>query len=315
MSALVAAMRGPGAAQVSLAKLGDREALNQLESELNGENDSGDAASKLGRVGNEKAVAILLNYFFEHASDKSRLWRSGDLGGDSLGGVVAALVTIVRNPPMEPGRPAPGDSKTWAEWWEQNKGNPVSLSIDGHFRDPYSQCLARKVEWGFPDAILDLGASGDREAIQLLKMLTRIGDQRSRVSGIDTVRGRAQTALLKLGNEEEFNAILSELESPSSVDAVKKLQYIGGKRAVVALMHSLNGANFLSEYPDWKNDGINAPGILFDHDEAIASAPVKMVASPPDTTGEPKSKKKWLDWWEKNENAVQLVRTREVSFE
>jgi hypothetical protein len=112
----------------------------------------------------------------------------------------------------------------------------------------------------------------------------------ARKNGIDTIRGRAQTALAKLGDDEEFKAIVGELENPGSVDAVLKLQYIGGRDAASAMLESLKGANFLSAFPDWKSDGKNTPGIIFDHDEAIENALVKMVVSPPDTTGEKKIK-------------------------
>jgi hypothetical protein len=113
--------------------------------------------------------------------------------------------------------------------------------------------------------------------------LTQLGDQRVRASGIETIRGRAQAALAKLGDAEEFQAIVRELESPGSLDAVLKMQYIGGRRAAEAMLESLNGAKFLDDYPDWKYDGKNAPGIVFDHDEAIENTLIKMVVSPPDS--------------------------------
>jgi hypothetical protein len=99
------------------------------------------------------------------------------------------------------------------------------------------------------------------------------------------------------------------------VDAARKMQFIGGRKAVVALMESLNDENFLSGYPNYKNDGDHAPGLIFDHDEAIAKALVNLVASPPDTTGEPRSKKIWLDWWATNRNAAQFVKQLEITHE
>jgi hypothetical protein len=140
-----------------------------------------------------------------------------------------------------------------------------------------------------------------------LKPLTQLGDQRVRASGIETIRGRAQAALAKLGDAEEFQAIVRELESPGSLDAVLKMQYIGGRRAAEAMLESLNGAKFLDDYPDWKYDGKNAPGIVFDHDEAIENALIKMVVSPPDTTGEQRNKGKWLAWWAQNKNTAQFA--------
>jgi hypothetical protein len=131
------------------------------------------------------------------------------------------LASFVRNPPtIGPGGSVSSDSKEWAAWWEQNKANPLAFSFSHDLRNPYVQCLGLKVEWGFPEAILDLGTAGDQNTMPALRTLTRLGDQRSRASGINTIRGRAQAALAKLGDEEEFKAIVSELESPGSVDAV-----------------------------------------------------------------------------------------------
>jgi hypothetical protein len=99
------------------------------------------------------------------------------------------------------------------------------------------------------------------------------------------------------------------------VDAVVKLQYIGGRIAASAMLESLKGTNFLSAFPDWKSDGKNAPGIIFDHDEAIENALVKMVVSPPDTTCEQKNKNKWLTWWAKNKYTAQFVGPRVTTHE
>jgi len=307
----------PGAAQVSLARLGDKKSLKELEHELDSRTTLGNPVMKLRRVANKKAVEILLNYYFAHASDPSRYEPvAADLGGDAMTGVVNALLDTVRYPPLDAAGSITGDPKIWATWWEQNKQKPIVLSISSDLDDPYLRCLARKVEWGFPEAILDLGSSGNVQAIPVLTAIAERGDKGSRVSGIDTMRGRAQTGLAKMGNEGEFRAILDELESPfSCVDAAIKMQFIGGRRAVEALMESLNGDKFLSQYPDYKNDGDHAPGLVFDHDEAITKALVNLVVSPPDTTGEPRSRKTWLDWWAMNRTIARFVIQPETTYE
>jgi hypothetical protein len=296
----------PGEAQVALAKLGDHAAFDEIVHELEWGKGEGYAAQKLGQVGSVAAVRALLKYFYAHAADPDRFQSHGDYGSDAMRGVVEALASFVRNPPSFGGSVS-GDAKDWATWWDQNRSNPLAFSFSGSLRNPFLQCLARKVEWGFPEAILDLGTAGSREAIPALKSLTQLGDQRVRASGIETIRGRAQAALARLGDAEEFQAIVRELESPGSVDAVLKMQYIGGRRAAEAMLESLKGAKFLDDYPDWKYDGKNAPGILFDHDEAIENTLIKMVVSPPDTTGEQRNKGKWLAWWAQNKNTAQFV--------
>jgi hypothetical protein len=296
----------PGEAQVALAKLGDHAAFDEIAHELEWREGNGTAAQKLGQVGSLEAVRVLLKYFYAHAADPDRFQTHGDYGSDSMRGVVEALASFVRNPPSFGGSVS-DDAKDWAAWWDQNKSNPLAFSFSGSLRNPFLQCLARKVDWGFPEAILDLGTAGKPEAIAALKTLTQLGDQRVRASGIETIRGRAQAALAKLGDAGEFQAIVRELESPGSDDAVRKMQYIGGRRAAEAMLESLNGAKFLDDYPDWKYDGKNAPGIVFDHDEAIENTLIKMVVSPPDRTGEQRNKGKWLAWWAQNKNTARFA--------
>jgi hypothetical protein len=129
------------------------------------------------------------------------------------------------------------------------------------------------------------------------------------------VRGRAQAALAKLGDPDEFKAIADELESPGCFDAVIKMQYIGGRKAVEALIESLKGTNFLSEYPDYKNDGRNAPRMKLGHDQAITNTLAKMVVAPPENTGKPGSRRMWLDWWVKNSETAQLIKQSYVTYE
>lgn len=296
----------PGAAQVSLAKLGDHVAFSEIAMELELGNGAGYPGTKLGMVGNREAVRTLLRYFFAHAADRNRYHNSGDYGSDDMDAVLVPLLKIVRNPPA-PGVSTTGGAKEWAAWWDQNRSNPLAFSFSSQIADPYTQCLARKIEWGFPDAILDLGTHGNRQALPAIRALAQMGDTRIRAERFDSIPGRAQAALAKLGDEDEFAAIVAELESPSTDDAVRKLQYIGGRKAAVALLDSLADVKFLADFPDWRLDGDHAPGVIFDHDEAIENALIKMVINPPDTTGEQRNKFKWLDWWASHKDTVQFA--------
>jgi hypothetical protein len=297
----------PGAAQTSLARLGDEEALQKLEQEMNRTQHGGWATGKLLRAANDQSIAILMTFLVAHLTDNSLYVNMGDYGSDVRYAIVDGLSLALQNPPSETSGVPTVTLEKWAAWWEQNKGKPLTLVISGDLQDPYLQCLARKFEWGFPEAILDLGAAGNSQTMPALRKLTQLGDQRLRASGINTVRGRAQAALAKLGDVEEFKAIADELESPGCFDAVIKMQYIGGRKAVEALIESLKGANFLSEYPDYKNDGRNAPRMKVGHDQAITNTLAKMVASPPEITGKPGSKRMWLAWWAKNSETAQII--------
>jgi hypothetical protein len=305
----------PGAAQTSLARLGDEEALQQLGREMNGPNHGGWATGKLLRAGDDKSIAILMTFLVAHLTDNSLYVDMGDTGSDVRYAIIDGLAPALLNPPTEPSGVPTVTLEKWAAWWQQNKGAPLTLVISTDLQDPYLQCLARKFEWGFPEAILDLGAAGNSQAMPALKKLTHIGDQRLRASGINTVRGRAQAALAKLGDPDEFKAIADELESPGCFDAVIKMQYIGGRKAVEALIESLKGANFLSEYPDYKNDGRNAPRMKLGHDQAITNTLAKMLVSPPAITGKPGSKRMWLAWWAQNSGTAQMIQPPYVAHE
>jgi hypothetical protein len=239
----------------------------------------------------------------------------GDYGSDVRYTIINGLALSIENPPTEPSGIPTENFEKWVSWWEQNEGKPLTLTISSDLQDPYLQCLARKVEWGFPEAILDLGAAGNSQAIPALRRLTLMGDQRLRASGINTVRGRAQAALAKLGDREEFKAIADELESPGCFDAVIKMQYIGGRKAVEALIESLKGENFLSAYPDYKNDGRNAPRMRLGHDQAITNTLAKMVVAPPGITDKPVSKRMWLLWWAKNGENAETIQQSYVAHE
>jgi HEAT repeat protein len=305
----------PGAAQASLARLGDEEALQQLEQDMNGASHGGWATGKLLRAADDKSIAILMRFLVAHLTDNSLYVNMGDYGSDVRYAIINGLAPALQNPPTEPSGVPTVTFEKWAAWWEQNKGKPLTLVISRDLQDPYLQCLARKFEWGFPEAILDLGAAGNAQAIPALRKLAQLGDQRSRASGINTVRGRAQAALVKLGDSEEFKAIADELESPGCFDAVIKMQYIGGRKAVEALIESLKGANFLSAYPDYKNDGRNAPRMKLGHDQAITNTLAKMVVSPPEITGKLASKKMWLAWWARNSESAQIIQQPYVTQE
>ncbi len=134
---------------------------------------AGYAGQKLGMVGNREAVRVLLKYFFAHAADSDRYRSWGDYGSDKMNAVLDPLLKIVRNPPDTSASTTRG-AKEWAAWWDHNRLNPLAFSSSSQIADPYTQCLARKIEWGFPDAILDLGTHGNRQALPALRALVQL---------------------------------------------------------------------------------------------------------------------------------------------
>jgi len=239
----------------------------------------------------------------------------GDVSSDTRYSIIDGVASLIQNPPIEPGGNITVTLGKWAAWWEQNKGKPLTLKIESGLEDPYLQCLSRKVEWGFPEAILDMGVAGDQQAIPYLRKLTQGGDQRLRASGLNTLRGRAQTALVRLGDAEEFKTIADELDGPGYNDAIIKMQYLGGRKAVEALIQGLNSTNFLSAYPEFKNDRLHAPRWKLERDQAIINTLAKMVVSPPKVTGKPDSKQIWLSWSVKNRETAQFIKPPNTTFE
>ncbi len=191
----------------------------------------------------------------------------------------------------------------WVKWWDQNKGKPVVLSISGRLRDPYLQCLARKVEWGFPDAIFDMARTRDPQVLPVLRLLARFGNPKRRPFNL-ALQGRAQLGLTQLGDPEELETINKELDLPGFGSAIEELRQLGGPIAVAALINDLNSPNYLPQYK-------GTPGyqrVANEHNQAIENALATMVVSPPETQVAPETANKWKAWWAKNKDTAQFVK-------
>ncbi len=170
--------------------------------------------------------------------------------------------------------------------------------------DPYLKCLTRKVEWGFPDAIFDMANLAGPQVIAVLKNLERVGEQ---TFTLNTIHGRAQFALAKLGDEQAFQAIVHELDFGEFTQCINALQLIGGKKSEDALVKAFDSPNFLGS-SRLRLTPETIAKYEKDRDTAIASALHNMIADPPDFTGEPEERKnKWKEWWARNRDTVQFV--------
>jgi hypothetical protein len=163
-----------GAAQASLAKLGDEATLAELESELdgNGFRYSVWAMNKLLIVNNPRSISTILAFLDAHPGP-IMLGCATDACYDYVPQVFKAIADIVENAPIKTNGKYRGSRDDWVNWWKQ--GKPIPFSISGDFQDPYMQCLGRKVEWGFDMAIVDLGATGDQRAVPEIKKLGTMG--------------------------------------------------------------------------------------------------------------------------------------------
>jgi hypothetical protein len=311
----------PGEAEISLAKLGDKTALMELQRELEQNPDGGFAVDKLIHVGTDRGFSLLVAFLRQHLSDNSLHREYGDYSDDVRWHIIAALASLALDLPenIDPNHPY----NSWIEWWDKRQGR-VALSISTQITDPYLACLARKVEWGFPDAILDMANARSPEAIPILRTLEHVGTV---AYTLNSIRGRARFALAKLGDDEAFKAIeLAVIEYGASAD-IDMLWKISGKRAVGALVSALDSSFPLKTYgstvpPDPK-DKRNyaeykkmASQYRRNTDIAILNTLNTMVVRPPLLTGDVENQKRqWKESWEKNRDTAQFAGQTNPAFE
>ncbi len=132
--------------------------------------------------------------------------------------------------------------------------------------DPYLQCLARRVEWGHPDAILDIATFGGPPAEAILKqfpaphagevmgareLFPEILQNEDRLPDLySQIQGNLQAALLRFGDQKIAAQVATELnELPIypgyyfPLEAIRKLRFAGGKTAVGILIDGLGSSN------------------------------------------------------------------------
>jgi len=287
-----------GAAQVSLARLGQQSALEQLQDELNNPKTSFLAYPKLVRAGTDAAVADLMAYLRVHLHDDSLHHDFGDYTVDERSDIVDAISQQLQIGPMTHNGFFGGTLQQWLDWWDQNKAKPVTLSISGYLHDPHLKCLARKVEWGFPDAIFDLAQTRDPQVIPVLRILAEWGNPKRRPFVVTTLQGRAQLGLARLGDQDELRAVKRELDLPCCGSVIEELRLLGGPPAVSILIDALDSPSYLPEYrgrPSYDK-------LRFERDEFISRALTTLVISPPRMTIPAQSKQIWNNWWATNKN-------------
>ena len=297
-----------GAAQVCLAKLGDEAALDQLQTELNNLKFNENAISKLARVATTESIAILMDYLVRSQNDSSKKINMGDVMYDPTFSILQQMKKTVPAPPDIDIKTSQSlQIQKWQEWWQQKRTIGLFPPLEKHFPgDPYLQCLARKVEWGVPDALLDLDASGKDGALTgVLKGLA--GPESAEESAFHTVRGDAQTILAKRGDKQEFEKIVAELNTTQYVDAIPKLLYIGNLKSVGVLIDSLDLTNFFTAREKM------SPKLYASETDRylkfVFAALAAMAKTPPVTAQAPPTKEnieRWKQWWKKGQTAESL---------
>ena len=290
-----------------------RDEFGNLERELNETKYPSAAVRKLVRVGNDQAVSVLMTYLSTHLHDDSLYRDFGDYSYDLRSDITELIGKRLGIGPIA--RNGAGafalSSEKWLAWWERSKGKAVTLSISGDFQDPYLKCLARKVEWGFPNAIYDLANTGGPHVVDILRILEDVGEPSFT---LETIHDRAMLGLVKLGDEQALKAIAQKLDNGQS-QWIGALQLIGGKEAVAILVNAFDSPTFLGEFRTRIT-----PKDLAEYergkDNFIVSTLATMIEYPPHFADPIEGQKKqWQEWWEKNKDTAQFVRPPITTYE
>jgi len=317
-----------------LAKRGDAKALNKLEFPID--------PTHLGIVGDDRAIRALMEYLASHELDNARVRDQGDYRVDPLTSVVDAMFDISQRrrisdlPP-----PWPGNFHNWEEylqvwkaWWDHHRGQPITTAPYQTISDPTLRCLARTVDWGFPDDLLEIADRFGHDALNVLESFP----PHTGFAPMGTIPGNLQAALAKVGEQRSFELITDELQQgDSSSDALHKLRFVGDARVVDALVRILGTPTRALERakrqkdecvnnfngPQWKDNKQKAFNIsrceamykTAEEDyESLQSSLLGMLSSmvenpplPPGALATSENFQKWKRWWERNRGTATVL--------
>jgi hypothetical protein len=347
--------RWVSSARIALAKLGDKKYRDALDDAMKDPKNRYPPLGELAILGDDGALRTLIEYLVAHATDPAMYHDFGDYGSDAREGLLQEIDSI-RDRRRVPGLPianySPAGIAQWKDYLARHKDVQLTFPVYPNVSDPYLKCLARKVEWGYPDAILAIAAFGGESALPILRQFPRpsagaamgfaaaYGTLFERPGLWATVQGNTQVALAQLGDREMFDQIVSELSNKNAYEAVRKLEFIGGKQAVDALIHSLDmteeAARKLqnletpqrSYLPIWRASSIGVQGEIeqetctpfssHPYQECVMGVLPLMVKDPPVPPNAKMNKENiqiWKDWWAKNKDQAVVVQKPDHPFE
>ena len=289
-------------ARVALAKLGDAAAFDAIHRQFTTERSNWTAVRHLGLIADDRAVAALMTYMVERHDDRTRVVNLGDHEYDPLFEIVDAMRDIARRRTLAGATlAAGGPGWDWTTWWKARKTAPVSSPVHRTVADPYLRCLARKVDWGFPGAILEMANQGGRDAETTIRKFSRLWPRRP----LDSVDGSVDAALARLGDRGSLAEIIAELRERQNAfgTAVRKLEFVGTRDSLEALLSQLRP-------PAVRASRVQA-SIEREFQASILQALARMVVNPPlSVTAQPTAEnvQTWHDWWHVHKDRVQFVR-------
>ncbi len=345
------------ASRDALAKLGDKDSRSLLDAQLSRPQTPQNAFASLSFIGDDGGLLALIHYLVDHAQDLAMVHDFGDYEVDERDWFLQAIDSIRRRRRV-PGLPtadySPAGIAQWKDYLAKYEGQKLTFPVYPNVSDPYLRCLARRVEWGYPDAILAIAASGDNSAASILRQFPSptqnalMGFVRSvpfsNLRHWSLIQGNVQVALAQLGDQEMFDRIVSELGGAFAYESVRKLQFLGGKPAVAALVNALSVPDEVVErarskacgqsiYCDgsgeipWKPIWTVTPmAVEIDRENCLTEryhacligVLALMVKNPPllsSAPATPENIQKWKDWWARNKDQAVFVQRPVQSYE
>jgi hypothetical protein len=260
-------------ARTALAKLGDENAYAAIKQQW-AQHRTGPYPARIDFIGDDWALQTLVEFLIQHANDPRMIVQHGptDAPYDGRSGILKEIGGIARRhvvPDLPDADYSPSGIAQWKEWLGKHKGQHLSSPVFENVSGPYLQCLARRVEWGHPDAILDIATFGGPSAEAILKQFPapRSGEamgarelfpdvlqnEDGRPDTDSEIQGNLQAALLRFGDQTTAGQVATELNSFAvypgyfPLEAIRKLRFAGGKTAVGVLVDGLGSANRISQ--------------------------------------------------------------------
>jgi len=264
------------AARTALAKLGDETAYATVKKQW-AQHRAGPYPARIDFIGDDWALQTLVEFLIQHANDPRMVVQHGPADGpeDYRSRILAQIRGIARRhaiPDLPDADYSPYGIAQWKAWLGKYKGQHLSTPVFESVSDPYLQCLARRVEWGHPDAVLDIATFGGPAAEAILKqfpaprsgevmgarelyrdVLRDENEDESRPNPDSEIQGNLQAALLRFGDQKTAGQVATELNSfafkPGNfpLEAIRKLRFAGGKTAVGVLIDGLGSSNRMSQ--------------------------------------------------------------------
>lgn len=262
------------AARTALAKLGDESAYAVIKKQW-AQHRISPYPANIDFIGDDWALQTLVEHLIQHVNDPRMRVQFGpsDAPYDGRKGLLAQIRGMARRhvvPDFPDADYSPAGIAQWKAWLEKYKGQHPSTPVFESVSDPYLQCLARRVEWGHPDAILDIATFGGTSAEAILKQFPApksgevmgardlfpdvlLNEQDGRPDPDSEIQGNLQAALLRFGDQRTAGQVATELNSFAlypgyfPLEAIRKVRFAGGKTAVGVLVDGLGSVNRISQ--------------------------------------------------------------------